>query len=610
MKTNHHIGENKMKDKGQNMKTNDRKITDLMEMIHSGKIQLPDFQRGWVWDDGRIKALIASITNGYPVGAAMFLEYGNANIRFKYRGIEGTPSSNIVPSELILDGQQRLTSIYTALFCQLPVNTRTDKGQPIKRYYYIDMSKAVDSTFDRIDAILSVPENRQITSDFGRKVELDLSSKQLEYEQKMFPLNIILDPIKYNEWQMGFMQYHNYSSEASMLYTNFLTNIIVRMGQYMIPVITLDKDTPKEAVCQVFENVNTGGVSLTVFELVTAIFAMDDFELRKDWEERKQKYFDGNLLSVLTATDFLTACTLLSTYRKGGTVSCKKKDVLNLPLTEYQTYADALSKGLEEAEKFLEEERIFSSRDLPYTTQMIPLAVLCTLLADRNQIYVTSVKDKLKQWFWCGVFGEMYGGANETRYVNDVVGVMAWIKDSSAIPKTVQESYFNPTRLLSLQSRQSAAYKGIMALILQNHCKDFISGREMDFTVYKSEQIDIHHIFPKDYCMKQNYPKTKWNSVVNKTPLTYSTNREIGGAAPSIYLGRIERKGQVSAAVLDSYLESHKIDVSCCRADDFNNYFLHRATAMLDLIETATGKAISGRDSEIVIQNFGGVLTK
>lgn len=592
------------------MKTNDRKITDLMEMIHSGKIQLPDFQRGWVWDDNRIKALIASITNGYPVGAAMFLEYGNANIRFKYRGIEGTPSSSIVPSELILDGQQRLTSIYTALFCQLPVNTRTDKGQPIKRYYYIDMSKAVDSAFDRIDAILSVPENRRITSDFGRKVELDLSSKQLEYEQKMFPLNIILDPIKYNEWQMGFMQYYNYSSEASMLYTNFLTNIIVRMGQYMIPVITLDKDTPKEAVCQVFENVNTGGVSLTVFELVTAIFAMDDFELRKDWEERKQKYFDGNLLSVSTATDFLTACTLLSTYRKGGTVSCKKKDVLNLTLTEYQTYADALSKGFEEAEKFLEEERIFSSRDLPYTTQMIPLAVLCTLLADRNQIYVTNVKDKLKQWFWCGVFGEMYGGANETRYVNDVVGVMAWIKDSSAIPKTVQESYFNPIRLLSLQSRQSAAYKGIMALILQNHCKDFISGREMDFTVYKSEQIDIHHIFPKDYCMKQNYPKTKWNSVVNKTPLTYSTNREIGGAAPSIYLGRIERKGQVSAAVLDSYLESHKIDVSCCRADDFNNYFLHRATAMLDLIETATGKAISGRDSEIVIQNFGGVLTK
>lgn len=160
---------------------------------------------------------------------------------------------------------------------------------------------------------------------------------------------------------------------------------------------------------------------------------------------------------------------------------------------------------------------------------------------ERDEIFypnlsLTSVKDKIKKWYWCGVFGEMYGGANETRYVNDVVGVMDWIADNNKIPKTVQEAYFIPSRLLSLQSRQSAAYKGIMALVLKNHCKDFISGREMDFTVYNAESIDIHHIFPKDYCEKNNYPKSKWNSVVNKTPISYSTNREIGGVAPSKYL--------------------------------------------------------------------------
>ena len=162
------------------MKTNDRKITDLMATVHSGKTQLPDFQRGWVWDDNRIKALIASITNGYPVGAAMFLEYGNENIRFKYRVIEGSPSRGVVPDELILDGQQRLTSIYTSLFSDDAVNTRTEKGQAIKRYYYIDMAKAVDSNIDRVDSILSVPENRKVTSDFGRKIDLDVSTAELE----------------------------------------------------------------------------------------------------------------------------------------------------------------------------------------------------------------------------------------------------------------------------------------------------------------------------------------------------------------------------------------------------------------------------------------------
>jgi hypothetical protein len=528
------------------MKTNDRKITDLMATIHTGKTQLPDFQRGWVWDDGRIKALIASITNGYPVGAAMFLEYGNESIHFKSRVVEGVPSADkVIPDELILDGQQRLTSVYSSLFSEKAVRTRTDKGQEIERFYYIDMVKAVNSTIDRVDSIISVPKDRKITSDFGRKVELDLSSASQEYAQNVFPLNIILDPSKYSKWQMDYMQYHQYDSNAAKLYMDFLSKVIVPLGQYTIPVITLDKDTPKEAVCQVFENVNTGGVSLTVFELVTAIFAMDNFELRKDWEERQKKYFSDDILSVTSATDFLTACTLLSSYKKGGTVSCKKKDVLNLTLAEYQRYADDLTEGFVEAEKILQEERIFSSKDLPYTTQLIPLAVLCTLLADHNSIKTTSVKDKIKQWYWCGVFGEMYGSANETRYVYDVVGVMAWLDDASKTPKTVQEFYFNPVRLLSLQSRLSAAYKGIMARILKNQCKDFISGREMDFTVYKAESIDIHHIFPRDYCEKKGLPRAKWNSVVNKTPITYSTNREIGGVAPSQYLTKIEKKGQV-----------------------------------------------------------------
>lgn len=587
------------------MQTNDRPISELMISINKGAIQLPDFQRGWVWEDGRIKALIASITNNYPVGAAMFLEYGNDNIRFKYRVIEGVTATDVIPTELILDGQQRLTSIYSSLYSRNAVHTRTDKGKKIFRYYYIDIKKACDPNCDRVDAIFSVPETRIITSNFGRDIELDLSDRTKEFENKMFPLNLILDFPEEQNWQNEYYVFYNYNQEIIKEFTEFNKKIIMQTLQYKIPVISLGKDTPKEAVCQVFENVNTGGVSLTVFELVTAIFAMDDFELRKDWEERKAKYFDGDLLSCITATDFLTACTLLSTYKKGGTVSCKKKDVLNLSLKDYNNFADALSEGFVEAEKILQEERVFSNKDLPYSTQLIPLAALCTLLSNGNRIKVTNIKNKIRQWYWCGVFGELYGGANETRYVNDVVGVMNWIENNGNIPKTIQESYFNPTRLLTLQSRQSAAYKGIMALILKNHCKDFISGREMDFTVYKSENIDIHHIFPKSYCEKNNLSKEKWNSVVNKTPISYSTNREIGGVAPSEYLKKIEEKGQVDYNSLNDYLQTHLIDVSAARSNDFEKHIVLRAKLLLDAIEKATGKIISGKDSDEVISKFG-----
>lgn len=265
-------------------------------------------------------------------------------------------------------------------------------------------------------------------------------------------------------------------------------------------------------------------------------------------------------------------------------------------------------KGFSIADKLLQEERIFSSRDLPYTTQLIPLAAICTALMEGNKIYTTTIKNMVKQWYWCGVFGELYGAANETRYANDISQVIKWITGGGELPKTVTDFFFNPTRLLGLQSRQSAAYKGIMALILKNHARDFISGAEMDFSTYSNEKIDIHHIFPKDYCIGQNYEKNKWNSIVNKTPISASSNREIGGVAPSIYLGKLEKKGSVMQSDLDGYVETHWIDHSMLRNNEFQNFIIDRAKKLLNAIETATGRTISARDSDEVKQAFGDTL--
>jgi hypothetical protein len=307
------------------------------------------------------------------------------------------------------------------------------------------------------------------------------------------------------------------------------------------------------------------------------------------------------LLSVVASTDFLASMTLLAQFKGGRTLAVKRKDVLSLALSDYKTYADALVDGYIKAARFLVQQSILTPRDLPYTTQFVPLATLMTILGSRAEDGV--VKAKLAAWYWCGVFGEMYGAANETRYANDVSGVMAWINGGDE-PDTVSRAFFQPTRLLSLHTRNGAAYKGVMALILGEGARDFISGDKMDFTNFVADYVDIHHIFPQKYCEKQSYDQRKWNCIVNKTPIAYRTNRKIGGAAPSKYLKAIEDTN-VSATALNTNVESHGIDVASLRNDDFETFFAFRSKTILGLIAKAMGKRINDLDSADVVEAFG-----
>lgn len=588
-------------------RSNDVSMIELLSSISRLELQLPDFQRGWVWDDHRIKSIIASISNSYPVGAVMFLDYGGDNVRFKYRSFTGT-SGDARPEGLVLDGQQRLTSVHCALYSRNVVETKTEKNEPIQRYYYLDIGACLNPQIDRIDAILSVPSDRQVRSDFGRRVELDLSSREKEYASHMFPLNIVYDLMASIQWQNEYQRFHNFNADILEMFMRFSVTVLNPIQAYKLPVITLDKSVPKEAVCQVFENVNTGGVALTVFELVTATFAADDFELRKDWERRRQTLTQHPLLSRLEASDFLIAMALLAGYRRnltgGPAVSCKKKDVLGLSLPDYTSNADGLMEGFIATAKFLQEQRIFSSRDLPYTTQLIPMAAVFTMLNSR--VHTERIKSMMARWYWCGVFGEMYGGANETRYALDMTGLMAWIDFGGPEPDTISRAYFNPARLLTLQTRISAAYKGVMALLLKAGCLDFISGSAMDFMSFLDENTDIHHVFPRAFCEAQRVPQVKWNSIINKTPLFARTNRILGGKSPRDYLQRILQDGRVSHQALDIHIASHKIDVTTMRNNDFDKFFVMRAYSLLDLISKAMGKTLSSEDALAVFGDVAG----
>ena len=575
-----------------------RGLRTLLDAAREGKAQLPDFQRGWVWDDDHIRDLLASVSRSFPIGAIMMLDAGG-DVRFKTRPIEGANPPSREPEQLVLDGQQRLTSLFQSLMAGEAVKTRDSKRNEIERWYYFDMRDALDPDIERVDAIRGVPVDRVLKRNFGRDIEADYSTPEKEYGACVFPVALLFDRVR---WRAGFNRFWEYDPQIVELWDRFETEIVERFTQYQLPVIELSRDTPKEAVCLVFEKVNTGGVALTVFELLTATFAADGYDLREDWTERHKrlKTEQPKLLGQVANTDFLQIVSLLASHdrrrtalavgedgEKGPQVTCKRRDILRLTLGEYERWADAAERGLLAAAHFLVTEHVYETKFLPYSTQLIPLAACHVLLGVR--VEQQAVHNQLARWYWCGVFGELYGSTVETRFARDVLELPAWIEGGPE-PRTVTEANFAPERLLTLRTRGSAAYKGIYVLLLKQGAEDFLTGDPSTVQTYFGDAVDIHHVFPKKWCADERIDTRRSESIVNKTPLRYRTNRIIGGVAPSRYLDSLERNHGTDRARLERSLRSHFIEPQALYSNDFDAAFAARSRALLVAISGAIGK--------------------
>lgn len=587
-------------------------LKDILRWAAEGRLQLPDFQRDYVWSDEDVRSLLASIAKGFPVGALLTLETGG-EVEFKPRPIAGVPMKGVRPDQLLLDGQQRITSLYQATFSEKPVRTSNPRGAEVERYYYLDIGKAIAVGANVEDAIVGVPADRIVRRNFGKEVVLDLSTPEAEYANRMFPLNRVFES---KDWFYGWRDH--WKAQAQDVYDiekAFDLEVIDRIQHYKMPIIRLDKKNNREAICLVFEKVNVGGKKLDAFELVTAIYAAESFDLREDWIGVPSRSQPGrrariigtrnrrDVLAQMANTDFLQACTLLHTRQnrlakaKEGIegkelpqISCRRDAVLALPLAAYRANATAVESGFVEASGFLNEHKIIWHRDVPYPPQIVALASTFAILGKAAQ--TAAAKEKLARWFWSVTLGELYGSSTESRLARDVPELVDWLAGTGGKPRSMEEALFQRDRLRSMRSRQSAAYKGLHALLMRHGCCDFISGKPTDLMTFFNDKIDIHHVFPQDWCKAAGIPPSVYNSVVNKTPLSRASNIAISGDAPSVYLRRIERKHGLAAAPLDKILRTHLIEPEHLRADDFDTFFNTRIKALSELISEAMGKPV------------------
>ncbi|MGP6173358.1 GmrSD restriction endonuclease domain-containing protein [Corynebacterium sp. A21] len=570
-------------------------LPDLFARVDRGDLQLPDFQRTYSWDVDRIRSLLVTVLRGYPIGSLMALDTRNEPMRFRPRPLSGAPDTGENPGLLLLDGQQRLTTLYLSLTGDGTVETVDSRSKRITRRFYVDLRRAVQEPVMPDEAVFSVDETGEVQSHFGPVISGGLSHPGAELENFCVPVSALL-----GEEATDFIFDLIGRAEAPMRQSikDFYNQLLRPLAGYSVPIIRLARETAQAGIGSIFAQANSAGLQMDVFELLTAVFASEDpdYELNRQWRRTRALLREYPVLDSIGRTEFLTAISLLVTGRHGRAVG-HREDILKLTLGDYRRATEDMRIAFQEAAVFLSQRCILTAGQVPYPAQIIPLAVILAILADEPQSLAnTHSWDRLHRWFWSGVFGELYGSAAViTRMGYDVDQVSRWVGAGTDEvvdePKTVRDAEFTESRLLSV-NQSSGVWQGIYALLMARGARDWRTAQPFDRWTFKDLDTGFHPIFPRGWCEDRGVDLILADSVLNRTPMGRRTQVMLDGAAPGRYLNRVQEKSLMDDVEFDIVLAGHDLDPALLHASDAEAFFADRRSRLLGVIEYAIGKPV------------------
>ena len=555
------------------------KLPYLLETIDNRDMALPDFQRDFVWEPKATDELIESIISNYPAGSLLRIQNGHK--LFKPRAFKGaddlTPHSK--PNFLVLDGQQRLTSLYQAFY---------GKGD---YRFFINLS-GLENNDDLEDCCFYLRE---------KEASKRFSTIEQQAEKLIFPLKRLFGaPGGFDSWQNEILAFYSSQStdvtqvlSLNQRLVSLRAKWIKPIEDYEFPVVTLHEDTSASAVCTIFETLNRTGVKLSVFDLLVSRFWPQDFNLRQKWQEAQEK---NPILSEFEIDPYyvLQIVALLEPGKdKDGKLkapSIKRGEVLAMSVEQARVQWDDAIRGLAKALTILHDDcGVLLPKLLPYATILIPMAAAWVKQAHVVGPQSGANKLKLMRWFWCSVFGQRYENSPNTQAERDFGELQSWMEDGSE-PAPVREFQLN-LDLRTISPRQRAVYRGIMALILRHHSLDFWTRDQITVQMLNDEDnpVDDHHIFPQAFLDQEGASSALRDCIVNRTFIDRKTNIRLSKTAPSIYFP--EMRQTHGDAESDELLRSHFLPEgtpSPLTMDDFDTFLAFRETALLDEIKKVT----------------------
>jgi hypothetical protein len=560
-----------------------RKVIGLVEQAHEGKICLPNFQRDFVWTREEVADLVRSIVRGYFIGSLLLLRCDPVNPPFAPIFLRGAkpPYREPRPELLVLDGQQRLSSLLYALTA--PDLSLKDSSQ--RRWFFLNL-----------DALLSDPDSDEIVVDRAKRELQGLDSREGQFEQRMLPCTALLSQQRFFEWRDGFedwLQLH--ASAKTELYRaewrNAWTSATTAFQTFEAPLVELPRvdESDGEAigrVCAIFEKLNSTGVDLSVYDLLTARLYRSGIRLHDLWAEACRTHARLRSWSAGKADEHKFGVLVLRTLALLRGLDPKPRILINLAPADFERDWRRAAAAIERALELISHVGpdgfgVFDKKWLPGFGLVPILAALRAQIDDRR--LGEEERADLRRWYWCNVFMERYSSAVESKSRKDYLEMTRHWFEGGPEPDLFREArnwIGTPGfRVRGSASYASAVYSGVFCLLVLRNARDWRRGESIQL-----QELQDHHIFPRAYLTRHGITKrAQLNTIANRTLISDETNKKIRDKAPA------------------GYIADPDVFPSGARSDLLASHFIREAT--LPLLQAAT-EELPKHEAAVLYERF------
>jgi len=517
-----------------------RKLVGPVAQAYEGKLCLPDFPRDFVWRRDEVADLLRSILRRYYIGSLLLLRCDPQRPPFAPVFMRGARSiyQEPRPEMLILDGQQRLTALIYAL--SAPNLTLKDSSQ--RRWFYVDLKLLLEDPYD--DEIVFDRSERELDG---------LDRPEVQHQRRILPCTYLLRQEDFLAWRDGLddwlqlanpEEHQRFRKEWRARWTNAITEF----QTFEVPVVDLPpvEETNEESigrVCAIFEKLNSTGVELSVYDLLTARIYPRGIKLHDLWEEACREHRRLAEWSEGKADTSKFGVLVLRTLALLRGLDPKPRILINLNPegfeNDWRQAAAAMERALELATHVSADGfGVFDRKWLP-GFGLIP--ILAALRAEiENQKLGAEARSDLRRWYWSNVFLERYSSAVESKSRKDYVEFQNYWTEGKTEP-----SVFTETRaridsggytIRDSASQASAIYRGVFCLLALRGARDWRRSESIQL-----QDLHDHHIFPQKYLHRHGLTKkVEVNSLVNRTLISDETNGKIRDKAPAEYIANPE----------------------------------------------------------------------